>query len=58
MALVLCSTQFTVGGRLSTVPGASLTRTTTTMALQTADSLLSTAIKVRFRHTPYPQCYV
>ena len=50
--LVLCSTQIAAGGRLTTVPGANLRRTTTTMAAQTAENLLKTAVKVQFRPTP------
>ena len=49
MVLVLLSTRFTVGGRLFTVPGASMMRTTTSMAAQTAKSLLRTASEVRLR---------
>ena len=47
MVLVLLSTRFTVGGRLSTVPGANMMRTTTSMAAQTAKTSLETAVKVR-----------
>ena len=51
VVLVLLSTRFTVGGRLFTVPGANMMRTTTSMAAQTAKTSLTTAVKVRLRHT-------
>ena len=49
--LVLLSTRFTVGGRLFTVPGANMMRTTTSMAAKTAKSPLTTASEVPLRRT-------
>ena len=51
VVLVLCTTRFTMGGRLSTASGTNAMRTTTTMAAQAAEYPPKTAVKVRTRPT-------
>ena len=51
VVLVLCTTRFTMGGRLSTASGINMMPTTTSTAAQTAGHSRKTAVKVRNRHT-------
>ena len=51
VVLVLCTTRFTMGGRLSTASGTNMMPTTTITAAQMAEHSPKTAVKVQICHT-------